>query len=276
MNQNGYKIVCEMITINELSKWKRMVSGGQLTKAAIKRMKQAGIGKTARKHTAGLEKGMKNIQKQHGIKVKKTGVINPDQAMSGQYDTVSKTITIPKKQDGNVLVKRHEFDEAQVAHKLAKRGIPNVSSDLSSPGSVTYSHVSPEVLKRERRWLKFAKNYYPNSKLGKAAKKLVSARNPEEIAIARRITHKQIRSFHTLLKHGRTVSDGKTLTNIAMNGTSADKQQVIRMGKEFQKIELYIKRPDKDYSKLQKMLNRREEIIRTVDALGNKYRMLKR
>jgi|AntAceMinimDraft_18_1070375.scaffolds.fasta_scaffold910404_1 hypothetical protein len=54
--------------LSERSRWKDEVASGAVGPKSIKRLKEAGVGKTEKEFVKGLEKGTSNILKQHNTK----------------------------------------------------------------------------------------------------------------------------------------------------------------------------------------------------------------
>ena len=164
------------------SKWKRLLASGKLAKKDLMKIKKAGLPKSQRKWTAGVDKGTENILKKKGIRstnryhnqMAKNKGVKPGTRLKGSTGVLSShAITNPgkkpsihtpsgirkKRQTFRAITKRHEADELTRKTRMATRKGKKNPLEPSLKGTST-AHSSPEVLRRERELTRTSHKLY--------------------------------------------------------------------------------------------------------------------
>jgi len=166
---------------------KQLLKKGKIQQAN-QYIKNKGIIKTAKDWLIGVEKGTQNILKRYGAKIKHTEhprVLKASNKVmkkksGGSADILRRTpaiyvpsgSTVKKKERGEwIITKRHEADEIRVGRKLMKKA----KEPFAVFGAHTFSHISPEVLAKERELVRTAKALYGRHGGGREYSKLRAA-----------------------------------------------------------------------------------------------------
>lgn len=132
------------------------------TTGAQEYLAKKGIIKSARAWLAGVEKGNKNLILKNKINVHRNQNNSKESYMSKSEDlydiNLARTKTLKNKNIGDdILTKRHEIDEVGLHKKLSSSSNVGVNSSLGS-------HVSDEVLRREKELMDTSKSLYSNKR----------------------------------------------------------------------------------------------------------------
>lgn len=159
--------------LNEKSKWKEKVISGEIGDNEIKRLKKAGITKTAKQFRSGLRKGTDNIASRYGAKFKRSSgnfsnvgpyqkddTIYMGKSFESQPKRTMNKLGIKTKKDWDNMkdiIKRHEVDEFRANKKVElKTGTHQAAGSYMG----MHGHASPEVLNREKKYLTLYNKLY--------------------------------------------------------------------------------------------------------------------
>lgn len=206
----NYKLLCEVISLQE-TKWKEKVRSGELSDPAeIKKIKDAGIAPTEHQYLKGIARGTRNINKKTDAHITHTagGLVDIMGPMTFPKNTGGPHINLPYKHKETLIpsdmlnmkdpmtraiVNRHEADEGRIGSKIMKK-LPRDRTFLQPAGSVKTrfsdvgKHMGPEVLDQERRTVNFADKLY-----SKAQDIKKTRTGTGEYDVVKNMTPKQIR-----------------------------------------------------------------------------------
>ena len=173
------------------------LKGENLKKAIERATKEKPMLKSKKRYEAGIERGTHNIVKKKGIKVshvpdptfakfvnrasaegafekahrKRIGRLVPGKTITRSYGSHMKStpggkkVIHIKKGSKDPYIKRHEADEARAAIK-AEKGTRKIGS-IVAPTGAGGTHVSDEVLRRERELLRVGTRLHKSKRAGK-------------------------------------------------------------------------------------------------------------
>lgn len=182
--------------LSEETRWKKEVSKG-LSDKSIEKIKDSKIAKTEKNYVKGLKKGTKQIMKKNNASViltKAAGIHGPltvpqptelgstvvqHLGNSKLYRLMLrlKKLNLSPREWAKVrpLIDRHEADEVvaaakQFQDKHTKAGISPSNISFTHKGKLVGSHMSPDVLTKEKKIMDFQRKVYPSSGLDKLNK----------------------------------------------------------------------------------------------------------
>jgi len=190
-----------MISISavfELNKAEKMIAAGNVSKKGIDKLKVAKSIRSGKKYMKGIDKGTAYKLRETGNKIKKSKISDIAGPFAMPVDSpLGKGVNMPKgnsvpfrtivglktgvhlkksdlKKEGPLL-RRHEADELSSAVKKGRAQLP-----VGAPGAMTFvnkknkvigKHMSPEVLRREKKLTDFTTKAYGVGKKLKAMRK---------------------------------------------------------------------------------------------------------
>jgi len=266
---------------------KQLLKKGKVTQAG-EYLKKRGIIKSAKQWLAGVERGTQNILKRYGAKVKHSlpagtarspkqlKIRGTKQAHALPYKKrpsihVASGSKVTKKQRGDwFLTKRHEADEVRTAKKLMKYS--KIAG--SERASQVFSHVSPEVLRKEKELVNTAKALYGRHGGGREFAKL--RKSSKEYDLLKRhnlFTKKEIRKYEkSRIKSMETnAKDARKLAPVVA-------REIKKSKKEFGKLTATAKRIEKDITKMKELQSKcktpkcNQEIGEHINRLTNQLR----
>lgn len=178
-----------MITLSylfELTRWKQEAVKGNVSNKGLATLTKAGVRKPVLTHLAGINTGTENIRKKagavhlhHGSKIPSNDTL---EGYTGKTLPNGRIITLEprafKNRDNVGIVNRHETNEARGIRKLINTGVN--PSDAVKPAAYTGGHVSPNVIKTEKKDIGSLTGIYPHLKNEKVTKELLDYRHGSE------------------------------------------------------------------------------------------------
>jgi len=291
---------------------KQLLKQGKVDQAN-RYLRKRRIVKSAKQWLAGVERGTENILKRYGAKVKHTEVpliarvlkTSVKKTEGGATNALKKvpTIHVPsasqvsKKRRGKwILTKRHETDEVRVAKKLSKK----VKNPHAVHATKVFSHISPEVLAKERELVRTAKALYGRhgggrefskmrkiskeyeylDKLGKNIRKIdikTVKKRDRQLAVAKQ-NYKKLyklkkevgKEYGNLIK--QNIRNEKIISKLIYDRTKCETVSCAKqIASYIEKLKRVGKRIERDISKYEKMHRRIKKKIFDTKNIISKY-----